>query len=92
MKKTRQHPIYKEFTSPKTKLIRFFENSRNKWREKAKESKYQIKLLSKRIKYLEQTKITQKERIRQLESEVARRPYKAKQMQEDVVQEKKILL
>ncbi len=92
MKKTRQQPISKRFKSPITKLLSFFEKSRNKWKERAKESKYKIKLLNKRIKYLEQTKITQKELIKQLESELAKMPYKEKQMQEDVAQEKKTLL
>ena len=46
----------KKYKSPKWKLIRFFENSRNDWKKKAKEAKYQIKLLRKRVKYLEQHK------------------------------------
>jgi len=82
-------PIFKKFKSPKTKLIRFFEKSRDKWKERAKESKYKIKLLSKKIKYLEQTKMTQKERIKQLESELDKMLHKEKQMQKDIEQIKK---
>jgi len=89
MEKTLLQPIFKKFKSPKTKLIRFFENSRDKWKERAKESKYKIKLLSKKIKYLEQTKMTQKERIKQLESELDKMLHKEKQMQKDIEQIKK---
>ena len=89
MEKTLLQPIFKKFKSPKTKLIRFFEKSRDKWKEKAKESKYKIKLLSKKIKYLEQTKMTQKERIKQLESELDKMLHKEKQMQKDIEQIKK---
>jgi len=89
MEKTLLQPIFKKFKSPKTKLIRFFEKSRDKWKERAKESKYKIKLLSKKIKYLEQTKMTQKERIKQLESELDKMLHKEKQMQKDIEQIKK---
>ena len=51
-----QEMVRKKYKSPKWKLIRFFEESRNKWKIKAKDAKYQIKLLRKRVKYLEQHK------------------------------------
>ena len=46
----------KKYKTPVSKLIRFFEKSRDKWRTKTKEAKYQIKLLRKRNKYLEKNK------------------------------------
>lgn len=89
MKTQLNQTISKQFKSPKTKLIRFFEKSRDKWKERAKESKYKIKLLNKKIKYLEDAASARKERINQLESEVEQMMDKEKQMQEELEQIKK---
>ncbi len=51
----------KKYKSPKWKLIRFFEGSRNKWKIKAKDAKYQINLLRKRMKYLKGVEIDDQE-------------------------------
>lgn len=65
------------FKSPKRKLISFFENSRDKWKQKTKDAKYQIKLLRKQIKYMEQNKneyktviINQARQIEQMQAEI----------------------
>ena len=52
MEKALQQSITNKFKSPAAKLIRFFENSRDKWKNKAKGAKYNIKLLKKKIKSL----------------------------------------
>jgi len=84
-----QESMPKTFKSPKMKLIRFFERSRNKWKARAKDATYKIKLLTKKIKYLEQNKISQKERINQLESELQKIKDREKQTQNQIDQIKK---
>ena len=81
----------KKYKSPKWKLIRFFEGSRNKWKIKAKDAKYQIKLLRKRVKYLEQHKREFKERSNNLELQVQQIKDKEKRMQAEIDQLKKNL-
>jgi uncharacterized protein YlxW (UPF0749 family) len=83
MKKILEQPISRRFKSPITKLVRFFEESRDNWKQRAKESKYKIKLLNKKIKYLEQTKIILKKQIKQLEKKLEKSSYKEKQDIED---------
>lgn len=51
----------KEYKSPVKKLVKFFEKSKNKWREKCKEHSYDLKMKNKRIKFLESTKSFLKE-------------------------------
>lgn len=67
----------KEYKSPVKKLVKFFEKSKNKWREKCKEYSYESKLKNKRIRFLESTKSALKEenvelkkRIKELENKV----------------------
>lgn len=67
----------KEYKSPANKLVKFFEKSKNKWREKCKEYSYNSKLQNKRIRFLESTKSALKEEnaklkktIRELENKV----------------------
>lgn len=80
--------IYK---SPKSKLIKFFTGSRDKWKEKAKEAKYQVKLLRKKIKYSEQKKKELKAYSKKLEIKVQEMEKKEKQMQNEIGQLKKNL-
>jgi chromosome segregation ATPase len=70
----------KIYKSPKSKLIRFFESSRNGWKKKAKDAKYQIKLLRKRVKYLERHKKEFKERSKSLEIQIRQMKDKEKSM------------
>lgn len=58
------------YKSPKRKLIKFFEKSRNKWKEKCREAKYQVKLLRNRMRYLEKSKNNAKKRVQELEVEL----------------------
>ncbi len=81
----------KKYKSPKWKLIRFFEGSRNKWKIKAKDAKYQIKLLRKRVKYLEQNKMEFKELSNNLDLQVKKMKDKEKRMLAEIDRLKKNL-
>lgn len=81
----------KEYKSPKWKLIRFFESSRDKWKIKARDAKYQIKLLRKRVKYLEQNKEKIKTQSKNLEHQVQQLKDKEKRMQAEIDRLKKNL-
>jgi chromosome segregation ATPase len=86
-----QETAGKKYKSPKWKLIRFFEGSRNKWKIKAKDAKYQIKLLRKRMKYLEQHKREFKELSNNLEHQVQQMKDKEKKMLAEIAHLKKNL-
>jgi septal ring factor EnvC (AmiA/AmiB activator) len=81
----------KKYKSPKHKLIRFFENSRDKWKKKARDAKYQIKLLRKKVKYLEQNKRNHKEHSSNLEHQILQMKNKEKEMQAEIDRLKKNL-
>lgn len=84
-------PAGKKYISPKSKLIRFFEKSRDKWKIKAMNAKYQIKLLRQKNKYLEQKKKEFKERSRNLEIELQQMNAREKRMRDEIEQLKKNL-
>jgi len=79
------------YKSPKSKLIRFFEGSRNKWKRKTKDAKYQIKLLRKKLKYLEKNKQEDKKHSKNLEKQLQQMQGKEKRMQNEIDQLKKKL-
>jgi chromosome segregation ATPase len=81
--------VEKKYKSPMSKLVRFFEGSRNKWKNKAKDAKYQIKLLRKRIKYLEQNQSEFKNRSKNLEIKVQQMKDKGKRMLAEIDRLKK---
>lgn len=60
----------KHYKSPKGKLIKFFENSRNKWKNKCRDSKYKIKLLKNRNCYLKKRKDELNKKVKQLEKQL----------------------
>jgi hypothetical protein len=69
----------RSFKTPKSKLVRFFKKSRDQWKTKTKDAKYQIKLLRKKIKYMEHNKkeykatiINQARQIEQMQEEIER--------------------
>lgn len=78
-----------KYKSPKSKLIRFFEGSRNKWKRKTKDAKYQIKLLRKKLKYLEKNKQDAKEHSKNLEKQLQQMQEKEKRMQDEIDRFKK---
>ena len=67
MKKERTGQTYK---SPK-KLVKFFEKSRDQWKEKCSEAKAKVKQLNNRIHFLESSKEHLKNKNKALEAELA---------------------
>jgi hypothetical protein len=61
-------PLYK---SPRSKLLSFFQKSRNQWKEKCLAAKRLVKQLKNRVRFLEQSKEHWKGRVRELERDCA---------------------
>ncbi len=62
----------KEYKSPRRKLLKFFEKSRNQWKAKSIDAKALVKKLTNRIRYLEVSKEKWKSKAIELEKELAR--------------------
>jgi hypothetical protein len=62
----------KPYKSPRRKLVKFFEKSRNQWKTKCIEAKALVKKLKNRIRYLEANKEQWKSKAIELEKELAR--------------------
>ncbi len=90
-KKAVQISATKIYKSPKRKLVRFFEKSRNKWKDKCQQAKYQIKLLRNKIRYLENNKTIYKERVKELEAKLHQMKNNEKQMVDEIERLKKNL-
>ena len=60
------------YKSPRRKLVRFFEKSRDQWKAKCLEAKATAKGLKHRVRYLEQSKVEWKTKAKELEKELAR--------------------
>lgn len=75
----RENKIYK---SPRRKLVRFFETSRDRWKRKCMEAKGTVKRLNHRIRYLESSKAQWKDRAKELEKELTRMKTQQTQGQE----------
>jgi predicted RNase H-like nuclease (RuvC/YqgF family) len=63
------HP--REYKSPRRKLLRFFEKSRDKWKLKYLEVKKVLKRLTNRIRFLERSKAEYKQRVEELQAQLA---------------------
>lgn len=61
----------KQYRSPVKKLMRYFEQSRNKWKERCLEAKQRIKLLHTKVADLQASRERWKEEAKQLRVEVA---------------------
>jgi len=61
-----------DYKSPRHKLIKFFEKSRDQWKEKCLKSKSKGKQLSNRVRFLENSKENLKIKIELLEEELAK--------------------
>ena len=59
-----------DYKSPKHKLVRFFEKSRNQWKVKCLDAKIVIKRLQNRIRFLENSKDQLKHRVSELEADL----------------------
>ena len=62
----------KDYKSPRRKLVKFFEKSRDQWKAKCIDAKGTVKKLKNRIRYLEANKNEWKRRAIELEKELAR--------------------
>ena len=62
--------IEKKYKSPLRKLVKFFEQSRDQWKEKYFQKKTQVKQLQNRVRYLERTKQEWKQKAKNLKAEV----------------------
>jgi uncharacterized protein YlxW (UPF0749 family) len=60
------------YKSPLHKLTKFFEKSRDQWKEKCFKAKSKAKQLSKRVRFLENSKQNLKIKIESLEEELAK--------------------
>ncbi len=60
------------YKSPRRKLVKFFEKSRNQWKAKCSDAKYMVKKLKHRIRYLEKSKKKWKSKAIELEKELSR--------------------
>lgn len=61
----------KNYKSPRHKLTKFFEKSRDQWKEKCLKAKSKAKQLSNRVRFLENSKQNLKIKIESLEEELA---------------------
>jgi len=62
----------KEYKSPRRKLVKFFEKSRDQWKAKCFNAKAMAKKQSNRIRFLEASKEKWKSKAIELEKELAR--------------------
>jgi hypothetical protein len=62
----------KPYKSPRRKLVKFFEKSRNQWKTKCIDAKARVKKLNHRLRYLEANKEAWKRKAIALEKELAR--------------------
>jgi len=58
------------YKSPRRKLVRFFEKSRDQWKAKCQTAKATVKRLQNRVRFLERSKAQWKTRVQTLEAEV----------------------
>ena len=72
MNTERQTPKSSSYKSPRRKLVKIFEEGRDKWKKKCQHAKYNVKLLSNRVRYLEKRKDELTQRVKQLEKELKR--------------------
>jgi hypothetical protein len=65
-----QQDALPEYKSPKHKLLRFFEKSRDSWKEKYHEKTYENKILKNKIARIDQYKETWKQRALEAEKQI----------------------
>lgn len=61
----------KQYKSPRRKLVKFFARSRDQWKAKYLETKTRVKRLTNRVRFLEASKAHYKERVKELERDLA---------------------
>jgi len=60
------------YISPLRKLVRFFDSSRMRWRERCLTAKKRIKQMKNRVHFLETSKAALKNKVKELETECVR--------------------
>lgn len=60
------------YRSPRGKLLKFFKQSRDQWKAKCRVAKAQVKGLQNRLRWVEKSKASWKQRVQGLERELAR--------------------
>ena len=70
-----EHVDVDSFCSPRKKLLRFFHSSRDRWKEKCKQAKCELKLTGNQVRAVEKSREIWKERYRaeRQENEALRR-------------------
>jgi len=74
----------KKYKSPQSKLVKFFEKSRDAWKRKCREAKGTVKRLKNKIRFLEQSKEHWKSRAQELEAEIDRINDRKASLEEEV--------
>ncbi len=69
----------KQYKSPRRKLVKFFEKSRDQWKRKCSDAKAMVKRQNNRIRFLEASKEQWKTKALELEKELARLKVQANQ-------------
>ncbi len=64
----------KTHKSPRRKLVRFFEKSRDQWKTKHHQAKADVKRLTHRIRFLEQSKADLQKQVADLKRALAQHP------------------
>ncbi len=81
--------IGQDYKSPLRKLVKFFEQSRDQWKEKYFTQKTQVKQLQNRVRYLEKTKQEWKQKAQTLKAQVKQKELEAKTLQKKFLEGKK---
>ncbi len=79
----------KRFKSPFRKLAYFFEESRNRWKSKYKQIKFNVKRLENKNRYLKKRNTQLKEKVKKLESELNQIRFSEKQLQQTMKKKKR---
>ena len=79
----------KRCKSPLRKLVYFFEESRNRWKSKYKQTKSNVKRLENKNRYLKNRNTQLKQQVKNLESELNQIRLREKQLQQLVKKKKR---
>ena len=61
----------KTYKSPRRKLVRFFEKSRDQWKTKHHQAKADVKRLTNRVRFLERSKANLQKQVAELQQALA---------------------
>lgn len=64
----------KTYKSPRRKLVRFFEKSRDQWKTKHHQTKADVKRLTNRVRFLERSKADLQKQVVELQRALAQHP------------------